>query len=110
MEEVGFRSPRVEHLAGPRLDARWDQMSRGSGDASGGALRLLQRLRSGAGRRLRPAPDPARVDELPRENVLDRQHRGAGRAGAVAERRARELEVARGERRRALVDELSALI
>jgi hypothetical protein len=51
-----------------------------------------------------------RVDELRREDVLDRQHRGAGRAGAVAERRARELEVGRGERRRALVDELSALI
>jgi hypothetical protein len=51
-----------------------------------------------------------RVDELRRDDVLDRQHCGAGRAGAVAERRARELQVARGERRRALVDELSALI
>jgi hypothetical protein len=48
-----------------------------------------------------------RVDEVRREDVLDRQDRGAGGAGAVAERRARDLEVARGERRRALVDDLA---
>src|SRR4051794_28272640 len=52
-------------------------------------------------------PEPVRIDEGGGEHVLDRDDRRARRARAVAERRARDLEVAGRQRRGALVDDLA---